>query len=511
MLGLAFHQPPKSPVRFLALSVLAIALGAVVLSGPAVAQQGCPSAKPSDGLRLSVGAREKNALIADATVELAEAAPVYLEYGNAQDGWLRTPTTRPGTVHELAMLRLRAATPYEVRAFALDAAGCPSTAATATFTSGELPEQLRSFELRASGRATFPLVLTDIRPPGSDAMWMVAVDQEAQLVWYYPIPSLIDTADSTITIVRLASGNWLYLARSFGFEEITPDGRWERRFPLSKLGGMRPHHDIFQLPDGRILFIAYENRRVDDTANGGPPDRRVRGDTVNVFDPATGSVQRVWAAFDALDPRERPAHWLNKIEDGGYEDWTHMNSVQLGPSGNVIVSIRNLDQVIALSADFATVQWKLGGLDSSFSFPDESDRFWGQHSVTELPGNRILVFDNGTFRPDGDSDYSRALELELDFQTMTARKVWEYRHDPDLFSDRKGNTVRMPSGNTLVNFGYRRAPEEPILLVEAGPDGTAAWQMSQRLPGSRTTRYRAYPFDTLGGEVRVEPTLLRMS
>lgn len=489
-------------------SLLASALCVVVLAGPAGAQQGCPAPRVSETLRLSVMLRENNALIADATVELAQAAPVYLEYGNSQLGWLRTPTSASGILHQLPLLRLRAATAYQVRAFALDASGCTSAAAAADFTSGELPEQLRSFEIEASGQATFPLAVMDFRPPGSDQMWMVAVDQDAQVVWYYPVPSRIDTADSTITIVKLTNGNWLYLARSYGFEEITPDGRWERRFPLSKLGGMRPHHDIFQLPDGRILFIAYENRRLDDTGNGGPPDRRVRGDSVNLFDPESGSVHRVWAAFDALDPSNRPANWLNKIEEGGYEDWTHMNSVQLGPSGNIIVSIRNLDQVIALSPDFTTVQWKLGGLDSSFSFPDESDRFWAQHSVTELPGNRVLVFDNGTFRPEG--DYSRALELELDFSTMTARKVWEYRHEPDIFSDRKCNTVRMPNGNTLVNFGYRRDPQEPIMLVEARPDGTAAWQMSQRLPGTRTTRYRAYPFETLGGEVRVEPTWLRV-
>ena len=66
---------------------------------------------------------------------------------------------------------------------------------------------------------------------------------------------------------------------------------------------------------------------------------------------------------------------------------------------------------------------------------------------------------------------------------------------------------RLPNGNTLLNFGFRADdPSEPGLLVEARPDGTAAWEQRQRWIGLRFARYRAYPLTTLAGELPTEPT-----
>jgi hypothetical protein len=113
------------------------------------------------------------------------------------------------------------------------------------------------------------------------------------------------------------------------------------------------------------------------------------------------------------------------------------------------------------------------------------------------------MFDNGNFRPEG--EYSRGLELELDFAAMTARKVWEYRHQPDIYSDRISNVLRLPNGNTLVNFGFQELPDDPVVLVEARPDASIAWDLTLRLDGQRLSRYRAYPLTTIGGEVAVEP------
>src|SRR5438093_13371395 len=98
--------------------------GVVVLIGQNRAQPACPPAVISDGIRLTVEARANNALIADASVELSNAAPVYLEYGNTDLGWLRTPTTAAGTVYHLPIVRSRPQTAYQVRAYALERSGC---------------------------------------------------------------------------------------------------------------------------------------------------------------------------------------------------------------------------------------------------------------------------------------------------------------------------------------------------------------------------------------------------
>jgi len=150
------------------------------------------------------------------------------------------------------------------------------------------------------------------------------------------------------------------------------------------------------------------------------------------------------------------------------------------------------------------VEWRLGGPGSTFAFPDPTDRFYGQHSASELPNGHMLLFDNGNYRPE--CQYSRALELALDFSTMTARKVWQYRHAPDFFSAAASNATRLANGNTLVNFAFPESPDDPVGVSEARADGTPAWEVALRLKGQRATSYRAYALDSLNGEVTVEPT-----
>ena len=83
-----------------------------------------------------------------------------------------------------------------------------------------------------------------------------------------------------------------------------------------------------------------------------------------------------------------------------------------------------------------------------------------------------MLFDNGgdetlfVERPEQYGKFSRGLELELDYETMTARKVWEYRHRPDHISATISSVQRLPNGHTLVNFGRR-----PVTLVEADEEG----------------------------------------
>lgn len=506
----------RLPRTYLATLLVA---GLFALSGSADAQPACPAAVASDGLRLVVERRADHALIADATVDLDRAAPIYFEYGNAVVGWLRTPTTPAGTSHQAQILRMRAETAYQVRAIALDEAGCPAAVATAELMTGPLPDPLRGYVADQSGQASLPLVMMDwpsiapFVPPTANvdkSRYLAAVDQQGHVVWYYltpreypvPVPET-----SAYPIIRRANGNLVYIAAYHSVDEITPDGRIVWRFRSESGAASRPHHEVAELADGRILFLGAETRPIDDGGNGGPPDLPLVGDTVHVVDRAAGAEREVWNAFATLDATQRPLHWAGwKIREA--VDWTHANAMGVGSRGNALISMRHLDQVVSLAPDSGTIEWKLGGEDSSFSFPNPADRFYGQHAVTELPNGHLLLFDNGNYRPEG--EFSRVLELELDFGTMTARKVWEYAPTPEIFSDKVSNVVRLPNGNTLVNFGFRVAPDEPSLVQEVRPDGTVAWEQSMRWRGMRAVRYRVLPLASLAGETSVEPTAFNL-
>ena len=168
-----------------------------------------------------------------------------------------------------------------------------------------------------------------------------------------------------------------------------------------------------------------------------------------------------------------------------------MNSLSKTADGGCLVSLRNLNQVVSLSPDFKTVRWRLGGPDSDFVFPDQTDRFTMQHTVSELPNGNILLFDNRAKLPEeeGGEKYSRALELRLDFDAKTAVKAWEFSPEPRMYSNIFSSAYRLDNGNTLVDFGS--SPDfatVPIAIVEVDARGREAFRLESIDPRWRKFR-----------------------
>jgi hypothetical protein len=182
------------------------------------------------------------------------------------------------------------------------------------------------------------------------------------------------------------------------------------------------------------------------------------------------------------------------------------------------MSLRHLDRVIAISPQLDRISWRIGRFGSDFSFPNATDRFYHQHYARMLENGNLLLLDNGNGRPAAEGGlYSRALELALDWDSMTATKVWEYRHQIDTnsgvpvykYADKVGTAHRLKNGNTLVLFGADIDPAtlagrnpQTFTLVEADANqeaGTVA-VLGIQIPGNAPI-YRALPVETLFGEV----------
>jgi hypothetical protein len=124
--------------------------------------------------------------------------------------------------------------------------------------------------------------------------------------------------------------------------------------------------------------------------------------------------------------------------------------------------VRHLDTIIAISPQFDRIAWRIGRFGSDFTFANPSDRFYHEHYVRMLENGNLLLLDNGNGRPAAEGGlYTRALELALDWETMTAAKVWEYRHQLGAsgatpvykYADKVGTAHRLENGNTIVLFG----------------------------------------------------------
>jgi hypothetical protein len=457
-----------------------------------------------------------NSLIFDFNVEVDKPARVWVEYYPAADSSIitKTPLAKDSnTNHELQVMRLRPGTTYCYQVFATSSTpgtgSIVSDSFPGSFTTGPLPPGLAGASFQhVSGQQTYDLTLFDFND--TDFTGFIAIDGNANVVWYY---------QHALPTFAVAQGDDHHLI--FGefegakFIEIRPDGTLVREVADTLENGVacapagRWHHESLLRPGERVYFLGSEMRDVE--ING--EVRTQTGDTIVVWDRDDGTISILATLFDLLDPKvdRTPAsatmqghYWKgcdisHSAPSEEVQDWTHANSISIGPQGNILVSMRHLNQIISIAPDFKSIQWRLGGPGSDFSFPDPSDQFYHQHTANQLPNGNILLFDNGNTRPPEEGGmYSRALELELDFTTMEARKVWEYRHSPDRFARCCSRVERLANGNTLVDFGNDDGGLTSV-LVEADSQGNAV-SVIELSSLESNTQYRAYALDSINGE-----------
>jgi len=339
------------------------------------------------------------------------------------------------------------------------------------------------------------------------------LNQDSKIVWYYISPNPVEgTPHPTTGLVQKSNGNILYhLSNPFEMcciREITPLGEIVDNLDAGAFSGV-PHRDLTLLPDGRVLYPAWNYRFIDDSPNGGDGKTLVEGLTLRVWHQESGLTEEVWNAFDSIGTDVRVEWDTGRVERYPGQitlqetlkpiRWTGANSVQIGPRGNIIVSIVNLSKIISISPDFQRVEWTLGGPESTYIFEDPSNRFYRQHSAQQLPNGNILLFDNGRGRPEEEGgEYSRALELVLGDYDLVATKVWEYRHSPDLYAKNRSSAFRLENGNTLVNF-----VTDPRVVVEVDPEATEVYKVQisgPRMQGS----FRAYAVSSVMSETRID-------
>ena len=471
-----------------------------------------PASDAAAVLRHSAAVSERNALIAEVRVTLDRAARVFVEYDNLQAGRYRTPLSEPGAAHVIPLVRLRPETTYDYTIFVVDGSAADGADAAAgpggRFTTGALPRRLAAISMQVRGRSSQPLILSGYRR--GDGHWhFVFWDEVGGTVWYYVTEKL----HLPSPIAQLPDGNFVYLDHE-RITEITPLGEIVTRIEHGGAVGF-PHHEVTLLADGRVIYPSREFVVIDDSANGGPEEATFGIDTLRVWDRASGRFAQVWDSTEAWDLSDPAQRLPLRGEDRGWFDWTHLNSVSIGPRGNLVLSFRERDQVVSLSADLRAIEWQLHGPDSDFRFPNPADRFYGQHTAAQLDNGNLLLFDNGRGRPDAEGGaYSRALELRLDEAAGTAVKVWEYRPTPDIYSVGQSSAYRLSNGNTLINFGVRTATRTldtlPLTVVEVDAAGNEVFRVVTRqwyeLRPRFPRRYRASGgIESIMGETMLRP------
>jgi hypothetical protein len=140
-------------------------------------------------------------------------------------------------------------------------------------------------------------------------------------------------------------------------------------------------------------------------------------------------------------------------------DWTHGNSIQPTPDGNLLFSARHQDWLVKVDyqsgAGDGHVIWRLGHEGDFTVFSnDPYPWFTHQHDGKYDPADptALLVFDNGNTRFEKQGGNSRGQVFKLDEERRTATLM--LNADLGVFAPAVGSAQRLANGNYHFDAGY---------------------------------------------------------
>ncbi|MGH9302836.1 MAG: arylsulfotransferase family protein [Acidimicrobiales bacterium] len=237
-------------------------------------------------------------------------------------------------------------------------------------------------------------------------------------------------------------------------------------------------HELVLTSRGSAYITAYQQVRMDMTAQGGASDAKVLVGHVQEIDLATGKVLFDWDSRSHVATKESYVHPPSN-GDIAY-DYFHINSVSETPDGNLLVSARNTWALYKVDRDSGKVLWRLNGKRSDFAMGPGSRFFW-QHDASMVGERTISLFDDGD--SPAEETQSRALLLGLDTNTKTASLEHAYLYPARFLSANQGSMQVLPDRRVVVGWG-----NQPY-FSEYAPDGSLL--IDGELPEA-VRSYRAY-------------------
>jgi hypothetical protein len=271
----------------------------------------------------------------------------------------------------------------------------------------------------------------------------------------------------------LADGEWVVL-----------DTSYRELFRFSTAQGLHGDlHEFVITRQNTALVTSNETKTWDLTSVGGSRNGQVVGGVVQELALPSGRLLWEWrslehVAVDETEIKQRP---------GPRFDYFHINSIDVAPDNDLIISARNTWAAYKISRRTGRVLWRLGGKRSDFTF-GEGARFEWQHDVREHAHGLVSVFDNAAAPQE--EPQSRALLLAVDMKRMRVSLEHAYIHRPDrVLSHFLGNAQLLANDNVFVGWGG--AP----YVTEFTRNGDIAFDA--RLPRGGQS-YRAFRFPWVG-------------
>jgi hypothetical protein len=326
--------------------------------------------------------------------------------------------------------------------------------------------------------------------PGQDGPMIF--NSSGQLVWFQSLPT---GTQGTNLQVQQYEGKpvltwWQGYIPPQGFgqgEEVILNGAYHQVTRVSGGNGYKADlHDFhIDAANDTALLTVLNPIHCNLASVGGPQDGAVTDSIFQEIDLRTRLVRREWTALDHVALSDSYSSAVGSTTEWPY-DYFHMNSVDLQPGGELLLSARNTWTLYELDGQTGQVQARAGGKHSTIKMGSGTLTAY-QHDATALPDGLISVFDNGgvpTVHPQ-----SRGILVSLNQKTGTETLAAEYEHPGALKAGSQGNVQALANGNLFLGWGA-----EPW-FSEFNSAGQVLFDA--RMP-SADESYRAYRFEWNG-------------
>jgi EmrB/QacA subfamily drug resistance transporter len=327
-------------------------------------------------------------------------------------------------------------------------------------------------------------------PPIIGQSGPLILDRDLQPMWFQPVPEKLVASNLSLQSYegKPALAWWQGVVTNTGATESGEDVVVNQQYqPIARLkatnGWVLTLHE-FTISGEDAWVTANKNVPKDLSKYGGAYNGALIDSAVQEYNLKTGKLVRSWDALDHIPLSESQA----SLPTNGFPwDAYHVNSIDLGPEGTFLVSMRDTWATYLVHSDTGKIEWTLGGNKSSFKLGPGAAFEW-QHDARLQPDSTISLYDDHCCQLTGGGTYvnptapSRGLVLKLDEQTHTATLAAQYGRDGGFESDYMGDTQPLAGGNVFVGWG-----SEPFFSEY---DHTGKLVFEGELPGPDLT-YRA--------------------
>jgi hypothetical protein len=314
------------------------------------------------------------------------------------------------------------------------------------------PSTLRVTTPAKPGAAPGYMLLAPYQGKGTPGP-MIA-DQQGNLVWFHPLPAHEIATDFQVQQYegKPALTWWQGRVLQVGFgqgEDVIYDSSYHQVASIRAGNGYRADlHEIRLTPQGTAWIDIFSPIHMNLAAAHGAANGVLTDSVIEQIDIKTGLVMWEWHALGHIALSES----FNTPQHSAYPwDYIHINSVDPGSAGDVLLSARNSWTLYDVDLHSGGFRWRLGTQHSSFRLAPGT-RFYWQHDAEFQPGGLISVFDNGSDPPK--ERQSRGLLLKPDAASHTVTLARAYVNPSHtLLAESQGNMQSLAGGAWLLGYG----------------------------------------------------------